>query len=357
MRIIISAGGTGGHIYPALAIINKFKQKEKNLEVLYIGTHNRMEKDIIPNENIKYVAIEIYGFTKNIVNDIKCLFLLNKAYKKCINIMKEFKPDVVIGVGGYVTYPVIKAASKLGIKTFIHEQNAIPGKSNKVLSKYADVIGVSFEESIKYFKHNNIVMTGNPVGENAIDIKSASKDEFGLNKTKKLVLIVSGSLGSSSLNPKLKEFLSSISKENYEVLLVTGKNYFDYFNNTKYSSNVHLEPYINNLTRVMKMSDVMITRAGASTTIEIMSLNIPSIFIPSPNVANNHQYYNALALKNNNAGLLIEEKDVNSNILKENINILLNDKSKYLEMKNNLKRLSINDSSTRIYNIIKDLIK
>ena len=132
MKIIVSAGGTGGHIYPALAIINKFKEKEKDLEVLYIGTHNRMEKDLIPQRGIKYESIEIYGFSKkDILLDIKNIFLINKAYKKCLNIMKEFKPDLVLGIGGYVTFPVIKAANKLGIKTFIHEQNSISGKTNK----------------------------------------------------------------------------------------------------------------------------------------------------------------------------------------------------------------------------------
>lgn len=144
MKVIISAGGTGGHIYPALAIINTLKEKEKNLEILYIGTHNRMEKDIIPKNNIPYESIEIYGFSKNIIRDFKNLFLIQKATNKCLKIMRKFKPDIVIGVGGYVTYPVIKAASKLGIKTIIHEQNSIPGKSNRFLAKKVDKIAVSF---------------------------------------------------------------------------------------------------------------------------------------------------------------------------------------------------------------------
>ena len=153
MKIIVSAGGTGGHIYPALAIINKIKEKEKNLEVLYIGTHNRMEKDIIPARGIRYESIEIYGFSKrDILLDIKNIFLIDKAKKRCLELMKEFKPDIVLGIGGYVTYPVIWAANKLGIKTFIHEQNSIAGKSNLMLQKKADLIGVSFEDTIKQFK-------------------------------------------------------------------------------------------------------------------------------------------------------------------------------------------------------------
>ena len=146
MKIIVSAGGTGGHIYPALAIINKFKEKEKDLEVLYIGTHNRMEKDLIPQRGIKYESIEIYGFSKkDILLDIKNIFLINKAYKKCLRIMKEFKPDLVMGIGGYVTFPVIKAANKLGIKTCLHEQNSTFGVTNKFASKFVDKVFISFE--------------------------------------------------------------------------------------------------------------------------------------------------------------------------------------------------------------------
>ena len=163
MKIIVSAGGTGGHIYPALAIINKFKEKYKDLEVLYIGTHNRMEKDIIPNYNISYIPIEIYGLSKtNMLRNIKNVFLIQKQIKKCKQIMQEFKPDIVLGIGGYVTYPVIKAAQKLGIKTFIHEQNSIPGKTNKVLAKNATLIGVSFQETIKYFPKEKTFYSGNP---------------------------------------------------------------------------------------------------------------------------------------------------------------------------------------------------
>ena len=147
MKVIITAGGTGGHIYPAISIINKIKKMDKDSQFIYIGTHNRMEKDIIPKLGIKYIGLEIYGLTKDMKRNIKNVFLISKAYKKCIEIMKEFKPDVVVGVGGYVTFAVIKAAYKLKIKSFIHEQNSIPGKSNKMLEKYVDAIGVSFLDS------------------------------------------------------------------------------------------------------------------------------------------------------------------------------------------------------------------
>ena len=361
MKIIVSAGGTGGHIYPALAIINKFKEKEKDVEVLYIGTHNRMEKEIIPKRGIRYEEIEIYGFSKsNIKQDIKNIGCIRRAIKKCKNIMKEFKPDIVLGIGGYVTFPVIVAAHRLGIKTFLHEQNSLPGKTNLYLQKYADLIGVSFKESSSYFKKSKgeVFFSGNPCGENAISLKPKSKKELGLSDDKKLIVVVAGSLGSATVNSKMHEFLTNARGKDYEVLYITGKTHYEEFiKNKKYSKNVKVIPYLDNLAALLKNTDLLITRAGASTMSEVLSLNLPSIFIPSPYVANNHQYYNALEIKNNNAGELIEEKELTSEKLDNMINKVLYDEELYNKMKQNLKKMSINNSSDIIYKKIKDLIK
>ena len=359
MKIIVSAGGTGGHIYPALAIINKFKSLEPDLEVLYIGTHNRMEKDIIPKRNIKYEGLEIYGFSKtDILLDIKNIFLIGKAKKKCLKIMREFKPDLVLGIGGYVTYPVIYAANKLGIKTFIHEQNSIPGKSNLMLQNKADLIGVSFKSSAKYFKdQNKVFYSGNPCGENALSLKPMKKSELGLDEKKKLVVIVAGSLGSATINNKMQDFLTKIEKEKYQVLYISGKNYYDTFKDVKLSNNAKVVAYVDNLPALLKSADLVVTRAGASTISEILSINIPAIFIPSPYVANNHQYLNALEIKNNQGGELIEEKDLTSELLLNKINEILNDEKKIKIVKDNLKAMSMNNSSDIIYDKLKDLIK
>lgn len=358
MKIIVSAGGTGGHIYPALSIINKFKEKEKKLEVLYIGTHNRMEKDIIPNNNIKYEALEIYGFSKtDILRDIKNIRLIIKAKKKCKQIMKEFKPDIVIGAGGYVTYPVISVANKLGIPTFIHEQNSIPGKSNIVLARKCSLVGVSFKDSLKYFSNQkNVFYSGNPCSENALTIKKEDKVKLGFKKNKKLVIFVCGSLGSSSINAKVKDYLINF-KEDYEILYITGKNFYDNFiKDTKFPTGVKVIPFYNNLSALMQSADLIVTRAGASTISELVALNIPAIYIPSPYVANNHQYYNALALKNAHAGELIEEKDLDSEVIKNKITDLLKDQKKITIMKDNLAKLAVKDSSERIYKEIKKII-
>lgn len=359
MKIIVSAGGTGGHIYPALAIIKKFQEKEKNLEVLYIGTHNRMEKEIVPKMNIKYQELEIYGFSKtNLIRDVKNLFLINKATKKCIEIMQEFKPDVVIGVGGYVTYPVIKAAHKLGIKTFIHEQNSIPGKSNVVLAKYASLVGVSFKNSMDSFKTaRKVIYTGNPCGENAKTIPKISKTTLGFKESDKLIIIVAGSLGSSTFNEKFKSFLN-VCDDNYKILYITGKNYYDEFvRNSNFPKNVKVVPYFDNLAGLIKDAYLLISRAGASTISEILALKVPSILIPSPYVANNHQYYNALDLANLGASELLEEKNLSLELIQVTINELVNYKEKYQEMKDNLEKLTVKDASTIIYDEIKDLIK
>ncbi len=358
MKIVVTAGGTMGHINPALAIIDEFKKQEKDLEVLYIGTHNRMEKDVIPKKNIPYESIEIYGFTKNIINDIKDVILIYKAIKKCKDILRKFQPDIVIGVGGYVTYPVIKAAHDLHIKTFIHEQNSIPGKANKLIAKNADLIGVTFLESQKYLKtKGKIIFTGHPCGAWALDVPKKEKASLGLTKGKKLVTIVAGSLGSGSLNQKMKTFLQKVDHENYEVCYITGKSHYEEFKQDKYPDNVKIFPYIEELPGLLKISDLVISRAGAGSLSEILALEIPSIIIPSPNVANNHQYYNAKELADKQCIRLLEEKDLTAEVLLEEVNKMLKDTTTRLKMIHKMHSLDTKNSANLIYNAIKDLIK
>ena len=357
MRVIISAGGTGGHIYPALAIINKIKELEPNSEFLYIGTHNRMEKDIIPKYNIPFETIEIYGINrKNIFKNFKTLKCFYNSIKKCKRLIKEFKPDVVIGVGGYVTGAVIYSAKKLGYPTFIHEQNSIPGKANLFLSKYADKIGVSFKSTIKEFPEYKTIYTGNPCSEDAIKKEIVPKSKYGLTN-KKLVLIVMGSLGSEKITDMMKKTINLFSTKTYEVIFVTGNGSYDEFENIKLSKNVKVVPYIENLSGFMKNVDVIVSRAGASTLSEIIALQIPSILIPSPYVPNNHQYKNAIDLVEKNAALLIEEKNLSGKLLVEKIDELINNETLYKNMKENLEKLSITDSADRIYNVLKEMIK
>ena len=357
MRVIVSAGGTGGHIYPALAIINKIKEKEPNSEFLYIGTTNRMEHTIIPEKNIPYLGIKISGINrKNVFKNIEVF----KDYKNSIKILKkkikEFNPDIVLGVGGYVTAPVVYTAKKLGYKTFIHEQNQIPGISNKFLSHYADKIGVSLPESIKYFPKEKVFFSGNPRSEEVVGISPINKIDLGLDENKKLVMIVMGSLGSTTMNQKLKETISLFNDKDYEVLFITGKNYYDTYKNEKVASNVKIVPYLDNMLSVLKKTDLIVSRAGASTIAEITAIGLPSILIPSPYVTHNHQLKNAEALEKEKATIIMEEKDYDGKKLVETIDSILNDIDKYNSLKENTKKLGVVDSATKIYQVIKKLV-
>ena len=358
MRVIVTAGGTGGHIYPAIAIINKIKQKEANSEILYIGTHNRMEKDIIPSYDINYMALEVTGFKRSLAfSNIRTVINFFKSIKQAKKIIKDFNPDIVIGVGGYITAPVIYSAKRLGYKTFIHEQNSVPGLANKFLSRYALKIGVSLPGSVKYFPKNKVVLTGNPCSEEALSKKPMSKKDYGLSSNKKLVIIVLGSLGSSLLNSKLVTDLEVFAKKDYEVIYITGKDYYEnVIKMIKIPANVKVVAYIENLARLIKVADLIISRAGATTISEITAIGIPSILIPSPHVTNNHQFKNALELAKRQATIIIEEKEVTGDLLVKKIDELFSDKIKYQKMKENTKKLGSKDSATKIYNLLKDII-
>lgn len=356
MRIIVSAGGTGGHIYPALAIINKLKERNKDLKVLYIGTTDRMESTLVPSLGIDYVGIPMKGLNrKNIFKNISVIKSFKNGIRKCMEVMKKFKPDVVLGVGGYITSPVIIAAHKLKIKTFIHEQNSIPGLSNKILKRYADVIGVSIKESMDSFKGANVVYTGNPRSEEAYHATPVNKSKYGLSENKKLVLFVMGSLGSQTITNTMKNIIPSFEGKNYEVLFVTGKNYFDSYKEIKIPKNVKMVANLDDMLNVLKKTDLIITRAGASTIAEITAIGVPAIMIPSPFVTHNHQEKNALVLEKNNAAIVIKEKDLTKDLLLKNIDELLSSKEKLTEMKLNSKKMGVVDSATKIAEIIESL--
>ncbi len=358
MRVIVTAGGTGGHIYPAIAIINKIKAKETNSEILYVGTHNRMEKDIIPEFDINYMALEMTGLKRKISFDnVRTIINFFKAIRKAKKIIKDFNPDIVIGLGGYVTAPVIYSAKKSGYKTLIHEQNIIPGLANKFLSRYADKIAISLFGSSKYFPKHKVVFTGNPCSEEAINKKAIDKKLLGLSTNKKLLLIVLGSLGSKILNDKIVKSLQLFNNKEYEVLYITGKDYYEeVMKKVKVTTNIKIVPYIDNLSRTIKIADLIISRAGATIISEITALKIPSILIPSPHVTNNHQMRNALELANKNASIIIEEKNIEGDILVRTVDNLFKDVDKYNLMKKNCKDLGIEDSATKFYNVIKDMI-
>lgn len=358
MKVIVCAGGSGGHIYPALAIINKIKEKEPESDILYIGTTDRMEKDLIPSLGIKYEGIPMKGINrKNIIKNINVFICYQKAIKKASQIIKKFQPDIVIGVGGYITAPVIIASKRLKCKILIHEQNLIPGVSNKLVAKYADKICVSLPGSKKYFQEEKVVYTGNPRSEEIIHAKKMLKSEIGLKEDKKLVIFVMGSLGSMTMMEKIKEIIPSFNKKDYQVLIVTGNNYYDEYKKIEVPSNVKLVPFLNNFINLLKSSELIVSRAGASTIAEITAIGIPSILVPSPYVANDHQTPNAKELEEKGASILIREDQFNKDSVIEAIDKILNNKVIYQKMQSEAKKLGIIDSATRIYKEIKKVIK
>lgn len=358
LKVIISAGGTGGHIYPALAIAKKIKEKDKASEILYIGTSNRMEKDIVPKEGFKFIGIKVEGLRRKLsFKNVKSMLLFINAISRCKRIIKKFNPDVVIGVGGYVSAPVIYAAHKLGIKCCIHEQNSSFGVTNKFASKFADKIFVSFKSlEEKSEDKKKVIYTGNPCSESAMKVVPAKKEDYGLSSNKKLVLIVMGSLGSKTISDKMKNMLTLFNNKDYEVMFVTGKNYYDEYKKIKYTNNIKIVPYVDNMVSLLKVTDVLVSRAGASTLSEIASLNVPSILIPSPYVTENHQYKNAMDLVNKDAAMILEEKDLKGDILLRMVEKVLDDKLFTNTIKKNLKAFEVRNSASKIYDEIVKLV-
>lgn len=359
MRIVITAGGTGGHIFPAISIIKKLKELYKDVEILYIGTTDRMEADLIPKLGIEYVGIQMIGLNrKNLFKNFKTIGCLFKGIKKAKQVLKEFKPDFVLGVGGYITVPVLYAASKLKIKCAIHEQNAIAGLSNKLLSTRVNKVFVSIEESKKYFEEEKVVYTGNPRSEEIINAKKQEKKDFGLDPNKKLVIIAMGSLGSYTINTKMKEILKQTKNKNYQILYVTGKNYYKEFKKEKdIPSNVVLVDLIEDWLGLLKNCDVLVSRAGATTIAEITAVGIASILIPSPYVTNNHQMKNAMALKNKEACYILEEDKLDAKTLLSMIDEIIKNKEVAMKLRTNAKKMRKEKSATLISKEIKKMIE
>lgn len=358
MKVIVAAGGTGGHIYPAIAIINKIKENVENVEFLYIGTTDRMEKDIIPKLGIRFEGIPMSGLNrKNIFSNFSvCKKFLN-AIKRSKELIKEFQPDIVIGAGGYITAPVLYAAHKLHIPTLIHEQNSIPGLSNKFISKFSDSICVSLPNSLELFPKEKVHYTGNPRSEEIMKVDKMSREEIGFSSDKKLVIVVMGSLGSTTMTERIKELIPSFNNKDYQVLIITGKNYYDNYKDIETSDNVKIVPFMDNLINLMKDSDLMVSRAGASTIAEITAIGLPAILVPSPYVTNNHQYKNAKELEDRGACVIVKEEEFSSKTIITEIEKLLDNEEYYNEMSKHSRELGIDDSATRIYEEIKKLVR
>src|SRR3954447_6402653 len=339
MKVVVSGGGTGGHIYPALALIREIQKENKEAEFLYIGITNGLESKLVPRENIVFKSIHITGFKRKLsFENVKTIIRFLKGVQDSKRILKEFKPDIVIGTGGYVCGPVVYAAKSLRIPTIIHEQNSVPGLTNKFLSRYVNKIAICFEEAKDYFPETKTVFTGNPrasevIGKDGIKGRLAA----GLSTTMPAVLVFGGSRGARPINEAVVKAFAELAEKPYQVLYITGDVHFEdvkkeveLIGNPK---NVVIKPFIHNMPEVLAGIDLVVSRAGATTLAEITSLGIPSILVPSPYVTNNHQEKNARSLSDHGAAELLLEKDLNSKSLVKHIDMILLDKDKLAGMK------------------------
>ncbi len=327
MKICLVTGGTGGHIYPAIALADKFKHLYSNCEILFIGNDDRMEASVIPSFGYRFQSLHTSGLVGNIFQKGKAIGQMFSARNKAKAYLKDFSPDIVIGFGGYVSAPVMMAATSLSIPTMIHEQNSIVGKSNQLVMNKVDAIITCYEKCEETFPKEKIHLLGNP---RATIAKEAKLDmdyylSLGLDPKKKTILIMMGSLGSSSVNELMKSALKDMDPS-LQFLYVCGRNNADDLHLFDGQEGIHVVDYVDTL-KVYKKIDGMICRAGATTIAELTALGIPSILIPSPYVANNHQFYNASQLVDRHAAYMIEEKDLNAKNLHRSIeDLFMNDK-------------------------------
>lgn len=316
MKVILACGGTGGHIYPAIAIADKIKRKNPNAEILFIGTERGMERTLIPENGYAFEWISASGFNrKNIFKNAKTVSDMLKGAKQANGLIKAFRPDFVVGTGGYVTGPVLKEAYRLGIPVYIQEQNAVPGVANKMLERYARKVFISFPDSAKYFKDKGkLVLSGNPVRKafSTAPIMD-SRNMLGISEKEFMVLVFGGSLGADVLNREALKMIRALQSEKLKVFFVTGRRYYENVSAELRTmgdvSFVTLIPYADNMPVLLNAADLVISRAGAIALSEITACGKPSVLVPSPNVTNNHQYYNARALESVGAAILLQEED------------------------------------------------
>ncbi len=362
MKIAISGGGTGGHIYPALALIREIQKEHKDAEFLYIGTEKGLESTIVKREDIPFKAIHITGFRRKIsLENVKTVLRFLKGVRNSKKMLRNFKADVVIGTGGYVCGPVVYAAAKLGIPTIIHEQNSVPGLTNKFLSRYVDRIAVCFEEAKDFFPKNKTILTGNPRASEVLG-KDGIKGRLsaGLKTGIPAVLIFGGSRGARPINEAVIKTLAELGEKPYQVLYITGDVHYE---NVKKEvelvgspGNVVIKPFIHNMPEVLAGVDLVVSRAGATTLAEITSLGVPSILIPSPYVTNNHQEKNARALSDHGAAELLHEKELTGKKLIDSIDKILLDSNKMKDMRTASGKLGIPDAAIRVYNLMDELV-
>ena len=363
MRIILSGGGTGGHVYPAIAIANKIKESNPEAEILFVGTKNGIESEIVPKYGYPMEYIEVKGFKRKIdFDNVKRLWMFIKSLRDSKKIIKKFKPDLVIGTGGYVSGSIVLKASQMKIKTCIHEQNSFPGITNKMLSKNVDLVMTSFEDSHKRFPDkakNKLKLTGNPVRTEILNAdRNECRKELQIPDGKKMVLVSGGSGGSEEINDSLATALPKLIKEDVAFTIATGKSYYDDF--MKKYSGLELKPYqrivkyLDKMPENLASADLCIGSAGAISMAEMTAVGIAAIIVPKAYTAENHQEYNAKSLEKIGGGVCITEKELSPESMDRAIFDLLNDDEKLKNMSIASKKFGKRDAIDIIYKLIND---
>lgn len=362
-KILISGGGTGGHIFPALAIAKSIEKIVSDVDFLFVGANDRMEMEKIPNEGYKIIGLWVSGlqrglYTKNLLFPIKLLHSLFKAKK----IIKEFSPDLVIGTGGYASAPLLYVAAKRGIPSLIQEQNSYPGLTNKFLSKFVNKICVAYDNMEIFFPSNKIMITGNPIREDILDFANKREEGqklFKVDISKPTVLVVGGSLGALTINNAIKENINNLYHMGLNLIWQTGTSYENQAQQCIIDLSVkgmNAYTFIKDMGKAYATADVIISRAGAIAISELCCVGKPLILIPSPNVSENHQYKNAQSLVNKNAALLVEDHKVSCKLV-NTLEELIQDEDLRSCLSSNIKKIAVTDAADRIANIALDLVK
>lgn len=371
MKVLLAGGGTAGHINPAIAIAGYIKKMEPDAEILFIGNRDGMEQRLVKQAGFDIKSVVITGFKrslspKNIIHNIKTVGYSFESRSKAKKIIKEFDPDICIGTGGYVSGPVILAACNLGYKAVIHEQNAYPGVTNKMLAKSVNRVMLANEDAKSRFSDKaNFVLTGNPIRPSILSTKhKVAKEKLGLDDSRPIILSFGGSLGAECINRSMAELIVRSAKDQKyhhihaygqqgtwmpDLLKSKGVDPEDY-------DNLDVRQYIDNMDECLAACDLVVSRAGAITLSEVQAKGRPAVLIPSPFVAENHQYHNAMSMVNKKAAKLIEQADLTGELLIETVDSMLTDKSVLEEYRQNAQKMAITDANERIYKTVKEVL-
>lgn len=371
MKVLIAAAGTGGHINPGIAIANKIKQENPKAKIIFVGTNRGLENDLVPRAGYELEKIEVYGLSKKIsISNMKNMLKTLKGYSQAKKLIKTYKPDIVIGTGGYIGGPIGLAAIKNNIPTIFHESNAYPGKTVKMLSKKADKILLGFEDAkARLPKAKKLVVTGTPTKFKGIILteteKANKKKELGINLSLPLILVFGGSQGAKTINETIINIIENKINSNYQILWASGPKQYDIIKEQLENKNININnipnvkilPYIYDMEETMQIADLIVSRSGAMTITEIAISGKPAIFIPLPSYSANRQEDNARTLERVNAARVILNQDLNAENLNNLITDMISDAHKLKQMGENAKKLAIHNVEDKIYNELKEYIE